>query len=57
MKNFCHFTELFQGTKRCAEKIPAYGGKNKFGQLAEKKPAYTVAGKKIQANYCFKFGK
>ena len=55
MKNFCHFTELFQGTKRCAGKIPAYGGTNKSGQLAEKKPAYSR--KKIQANYCFKFGK
>ena len=26
--------------KRCAGKIHEYGGKNKFGLLAEKKPAY-----------------
>ena len=40
MKNSRHFTELFQWTKRCAGKLPAYGVKNKSGQLAEKKPAY-----------------
>ena len=34
------FTELFQWTKRCAGKLPAYGGKNKSGLMAEKKPAY-----------------
>ena len=55
MKKSRHFTELFQRTKRCAGKIPAYGGKNKSGQLAEKKPA--LAGYKIPANNCFKFGK
>ena len=56
MKNFRHFTELFQRTKRWAEKIPvqctAYDGKNKSGQLAENKPAYG----RIK-NSCFKFGK
>ena len=36
------FTELFQRTKRCAGKIPVYGGKNKSGLLAEKKPAYGM---------------
>ena len=36
MKNSRHFTELFQWTKRCAGKLPAYGVKNKSGQLAEK---------------------
>ena len=40
MKNSRLFTELFQWTKRCAGKIPEYGGKKKSGQLAEKKPAY-----------------
>ena len=40
MKNFCLFTELFRWAKRCAGKIPEYGGKNKSGLLAEKKPAY-----------------
>ena len=36
MKNSHHFIELFQWTG----KLPAYGVKNKSGQLAEKKPAY-----------------
>ena len=40
MKNSSLFTELFQWTKRCAGKLPAYGGKNKSGLMAEKKPAY-----------------
>ena len=40
MKNSCHFTDLFQWTKRCAGKLPAYGGKIKSGLMAEKKPAY-----------------
>ena len=39
MKNPRLFTELFQWTKRCTGKIPEYGGKNKSGLLAEKKPA------------------
>ena len=39
MKNSRRFTELFQWTKRCAGKIPIYGGKNKSGLLAEKKQA------------------
>ena len=49
------FTELFQWTKRCAGKLPAYGGKNKSGLIAEKKPAYGQI--KITANCCFNFGK
>ena len=40
MKNSRLFTELFQWSKRCAGKIPVYGGKNKSDQWAEKKPAY-----------------
>ena len=40
MKSSGPFPELFQCTKRCAGKIPAYGGKNKSGLMAEKKPAY-----------------
>ena len=40
MKNSHLFAELFQWTKRCAGKIHEYGGKNKSGLLAEKKPAY-----------------
>ena len=40
MKNSRLFTELFRWTKRCAGKLPAYGGKNKSGLMAEKKPAY-----------------
>ena len=55
MKNSRLFTELFQWTKRCVGKIREYGGKNKSGLLAEKKPAYGR--KKIPANNCFKFGK
>ena len=55
MKNSRLFAELFQWTKRCAGKIHEYGGKNKSGLLAEKKPAYGR--KKIPANNCFKFGK
>ena len=39
-KYFCHVTELFQRAKGCAGKIPVYGGKNKSGQLAKKKPEY-----------------
>ena len=42
MKNSRLFTELFQWSKRCAGKIPVYGGKNKSGQWAEKKPAYMA---------------
>ena len=52
MKNSRIFTELFQWTKRCARKIPVYGGKNKSGLLSEKKPAYGRITK-----FCFKFGK
>ena len=48
MKNSRLFTELFQWTKRCAGKICEYGGKNKSGLLAEKKPAYSMAGKKFR---------
>ena len=40
MKSSGPFPELFQCTKRCTGKIPAYGGKNKSGLMAEKKPAY-----------------
>ena len=40
IKNSLLFTELFQWAKRCAGKIPEYGGKNKSCLLAEKKPAY-----------------
>ena len=36
MKNSCLFTELFQCTKRCAGKIPLYGGKYNTGLLTEK---------------------
>ena len=42
MKNSHLFTELFQWSKRCAGKIPEYGGKNKSGLEAEKKPAYDM---------------
>ena len=51
MKNSHHFIELFQWTG----KLPAYGVKNKSGQLAEKKPAYGLI--KKTANSCFNFGK
>ena len=40
MKSSGLFTELFQWTKNWAGEIPAYGGKNKSGLMAEKKPAY-----------------
>ena len=55
MKNSRPFIELFQWTKRYAGKIPEYGDK--------KNPVYWLkrnqhmAGKKIPANNCFKFGK
>ena len=40
MKSFSLYAKLFQRTKRCAGKIPVYGGKNEISQLTEKKPAY-----------------
>ena len=41
--------------KRCAGKIPTYGGKNKTGLLTEKKRAYSMTGYTFLANNCFKF--
>ena len=41
--------------KRCAGKIPIYGGKNKTGLLTEKKRAYSMTGYTFLANNCFKF--
>ena len=41
MKNSRLYAELFQRTKRCAGKLPVYGGKNKnIGLLTGKKTAY-----------------
>ena len=40
MKNSRLFTDIFHWSKWCAGKIPEYGGKNKSGLLAKKKPAY-----------------
>ena len=55
MKNSRLFTESFQWTKRCAGKIPEYDRKkNPVNWL---KSNQHMAGKKLPANNCFKFGK
>ena len=55
MKNSRLFTELFQWTRKCAGKIPEYGGKKNPVNWLKRNQYMT--GKKIPANNCFKFGK